>query len=162
MPGLNGRRVAVVAGVRTAGSPKQARSPKTWRAVIWVAYAAAPSSSSATNLDGDEVDEVGLRSGRAFGARAQASDVKSASSRSFRKDSRYSVKTAHCAYRDSGIASDQIVLGNANIAIAGGAEALSDLPILRVASSCRHSGGSQQGESVGAASGRSRNSPRAT
>ena len=56
MPGLNGRRVAVIAGVRTPFT-KAGTSLKDVRAVDLARYAARELLER-TNLDGTEVDEV--------------------------------------------------------------------------------------------------------
>ena len=56
MPGLNGRRVAVVAGVRTPFA-KAGTSLKDVRAVDLARYAARELLER-TNLAGEEVDEV--------------------------------------------------------------------------------------------------------
>src|SRR5437879_12356036 len=129
MPGLNGRRVAVVAGVRTPFA-KAGTVLKDVRAVDLGRYAARELLER-TNLDGDEVDEV------VFGQVVPSALVPNIGREvsllpQFPKEiPAYSVNRA-CASATQAItsASDQIVLGNANIAIAGGAEALSDIPIL--------------------------------
>src|SRR5437667_10967880 len=129
MPGLNGRRVAVVAGVRTPFA-KAGTVLKDVRAVDLGRYAARELLER-TNLDGDEVDEV------VFGQVVPSALVPNIGREvsllpQFPKEiPAYSVNRA-CASATQAItsASDQIVLGNANIAVAGGAEALSDIPIL--------------------------------
>src|SRR3954464_14447501 len=129
MPGLNGRRVAVVAGVRTPFS-KAGTSLKDVRAVDLARYATRELLER-TNLDGDEVDEV------VFGQAGPAPLVPNVGREVSllpqfpREIPAYSVNRA-CASSNQAISSahDQIALGNANIIIAGGAEALSDIPIL--------------------------------
>src|SRR5438552_7725708 len=129
MPGLNGRRVAVIAGVRTPFA-KAGTSLKDVRAVDLARYAARELLER-TNLAGDEVDEV------VFGQVVPSALVPNIGREvsllpQFPKEiPAYSVNRA-CASATQAItsASDQIVLGNANIAIAGGAEALSHIPIL--------------------------------
>src|SRR5229473_5821087 len=129
MPGLNGRRVAVVAGVRTPFA-KAGTVLKDVRAVDLGRYAARELLER-TNLDGDEVDEV------VFGQVVPSALVPNIGREvsllpQFPKEiPAYSVNRA-CASATQAITSggDQIVLGNANIVIAGGAEALSDIPIL--------------------------------
>src|SRR5216684_2183839 len=129
MPGLNGRRVAVIAGVRTPFA-KAGTVLKDARAVDLARYAARELLER-TNLDGDEVDEV------VFGQVVPSALVPNIGREvsllpQFPKEiPAYSVNRA-CASATQAITSggDQIVLGNANIVIAGGAEALSDIPIL--------------------------------
>jgi acetyl-CoA acyltransferase len=129
MPGLNGRRVAVVAGVRTPFS-KAGTSLKDVRAVDLARYATRELLER-TNLDGDEVDEV------VFGQVVPSALVPNVGREVSllpqfpREIPAYSVNRA-CASSNQAISSahDQIALGNANIIIAGGAEALSDIPIL--------------------------------
>lgn len=129
MPGLNGRRVAVVAGVRTPFS-KAGTSLKDVRAVDLARYAARELLER-TNLDGQEVDEV------IFGQVVPSPLVPNIGREvsllpQFPKEiPAYSLNRA-CASASQAItaAHDQIALGNAAIIIAGGAEALSDIPIL--------------------------------
>jgi len=100
-----------------------------------------------TNLDGHEVDEV------IFGQVVPSALVPNVGREvsllpQFPKEiPAYSLNRA-CASANQAItaAQDQIALGNANVIIAGGTEALSDIPILRLAPARRHSGGSQQGK----------------
>jgi acetyl-CoA acyltransferase len=129
MPGLNGRRVAVVAGVRTPFT-KAGTSLKDVRAVDLARYAARELLER-TNLDGTEVDEV------IFG-QVVASPLVPNIGREVSllpqlppEIPAYSLNRA-CASSNQAItaAQDQIALGNASIIIAGGAEALSDIPIL--------------------------------
>jgi len=129
MPGLNGRRVAVVAGVRTPFT-KAGTSLKDVRAVDLARYAARDLLER-TNLDGTEVDEV------IFG-QVVASPLVPNIGREVSllpqlppEIPAYSLNRA-CASSNQAItaAQDQISLGNASIIIAGGAEALSDIPIL--------------------------------
>src|SRR5438270_9401820 len=129
MPGLNGRRVAVVAGVRTPFT-KAGTSLKDARAVDLARYAGRELLER-TNLDGTEVDEV------IFGQVVPSALVPNVGREvsllpQFPKEiPAYSVNRA-CASSNQAISAghDQIALGNANVVIAGGAEALSDIPIL--------------------------------
>src|SRR2546430_997315 len=129
MPGLNGRRVAVVAGVRTPFT-KAGTSLKEARAVDLARYAARELLER-TNLAGEEVDEV------VFGQVVPSALVPNIGREvsllpQFPKEiPAYSVNRA-CASSNQAVsaAHDQIALGNANVVIAGGAEALSDIPIL--------------------------------
>src|SRR5213083_2388121 len=129
MPGLNGRRVAVIAGVRTPFA-KAGTSLKDVRAVDLARYATRELLER-TNLDGDEVDEV------VFGQVVPSALVPNIGREvsllpQFPKEiPAYSLNRA-CASANQAItaAQDQIALGNANVIIAGGTEALSDIPIL--------------------------------
>ena len=129
MPGLNGRRVAVVAGVRTPFS-KAGTLLKDARAVDLARYAARELLER-TNLDGHEVDEV------IFGQVVPSPLVPNIGREvsllpQFPKEiPAYSLNRA-CASANQAItaAHDQIALGNSAVIIAGGAEALSDIPIL--------------------------------
>src|SRR5712692_4104675 len=129
MPGLNGRRVAVVAGVRTPFA-KAGTVLKDVRAVDLGRYAARELLER-TNLDGDEVDEV------VFGQVVPSALVTKIGHevrllpQLTKEIHDYSVNRA-CASATQAITSggDQIVLGNAIIVIAGGAVALFDIPIL--------------------------------
>src|SRR5882762_117845 len=129
MPGLNGRRVAVVAGVRTPFT-KAGTSLKDVRAVDLGRYAARELIER-TNLDGTEVDEV------IFGQVVPSPLVPNVGREVSllpqlpKEIPAYSLNRA-CASANQAItaAQDQIALGNASVIIAGGAEALSDIPIL--------------------------------
>ncbi|MGE5800964.1 MAG: acetyl-CoA C-acyltransferase [Gemmatimonadota bacterium] len=129
MPGLNGRRVAVVAGVRTPFT-KAGTSLKDARAVDLARYAARELLER-TNLDGQEVDEV------IFGQVVPSPLVPNIGREvsllpQFPKEiPAYSLNRA-CASANQAVtaAHDQIALGNAAVIVAGGAEALSDIPIL--------------------------------
>jgi acetyl-CoA acyltransferase len=129
MPGLNGRRVAVVAGVRTPFS-RAGTALKDVRAVDLARYATRELLER-TNLDGTEVDEV------VFGQVVPSALVPNIGREvsllpQFPKEiPAYSVNRA-CASSNQAItaAHDQIALGNASVIIAGGAESLSDIPIL--------------------------------
>src|SRR5204863_2514226 len=129
MPGLNGRRVAVVAGVRTPFA-KAGTSLKDVRAVDLARYAARELLER-TNLSGEEVDEV------VFGQVVPSALVPNIGREvsllpQFPKEiPAYSLNRA-CASASQAVTSahDQIALGNADIIIAGGAEAPSDTPIL--------------------------------
>src|SRR5437667_12863251 len=129
MPGLNGRRVAVVAGVRTPFA-KAGTVLKDVRAVDLGRYAARELLER-TNLDGDEVDEV------VFGQVVPSALVPNIGREvsllpQFPKEiPGYSLNRA-CASANQAItaAQDQIALGHANVIIAGGAEAPAGIPIL--------------------------------
>jgi acetyl-CoA acyltransferase len=129
MPGLNGRRVAVVAGVRTPFA-KAGTVLKNARAVDLARYAARELLER-TNLDGHEVNEV------IFGQVVPSALVPNIGREvsllpQFPKEiPAYSLNRA-CASANQAITAgqDQIALGNADVIIAGGAEALSDIPIL--------------------------------
>src|SRR5258708_7250017 len=129
MPGLNGRRVAVVAGVRTPFT-KAGTLLKEARAVDLARYAGRELLER-TNLDGHEVDEV------IFGQVVPSALVPNVGREvsllpQFPKEiPAYSLNRA-CASANQAISAgqDQIALGHANVIIAGGAEALSDIPIL--------------------------------
>src|SRR3954470_12477909 len=129
MQGLNGRRVAVVAGVRTPFT-KAGTALKDVRAVDLARYAARELLER-TNLDGQEVDEV------VFGQVVPSPLVPNIGREvsllpQFPKEiPAYSLNRA-CASAAQAVTSghDQIALGNADVIIAGGAEALSDIPIL--------------------------------
>jgi acetyl-CoA acyltransferase len=129
MPGGNGRRVAVVAGCRTPFC-KAGTALKDARAVD-LARHAARELIERTNLDGADVDEV------IFGQVVPSALVPNVGREVSllpqlpKEIPAYSVNRA-CASATQAIASghDQIVLGHADVVIAGGAEALSDIPIL--------------------------------
>jgi len=129
MPGLNGRRVAVIAGVRTPFA-KAGTVLKNARAVDLARYAARELLER-TNLDGHEVNEV------IFGQVVPSALVPNVGREvsllpQFPKEiPAYSLNRA-CASANQAISAgqDQIALGNADVIIAGGAEALSDIPIL--------------------------------
>ena len=129
MPGLNGRRVAVVAGVRTPFT-KAGTSLKDVRAVDLARYAARELLER-TNLDGQEVDEV------IFGQVVPSPLVPNIGREVSllpqlpKEIPAYSLNRA-CASSNQAVTAghDQIALGNAAVVIAGGAEALSDIPIL--------------------------------
>ena len=129
MPGGNGRRVAVVAGCRTpfcrAGSVlKQARA-------VDLARLAARELVHRTNLDGAEVDQV------IWGQVVPSALVPNVGREvsllpQFPKEiPAYSLNRA-CASANQAVtaAYDQIVLGHADVILAGGVESLSDIPIL--------------------------------
>src|SRR5438445_3503675 len=129
MPGLNGRRVAVVAGVRTPFA-KAGTVLKDVRAVDLGRYAARELLER-TNLDGDEVDEV------VFGQVVPSALVPNIGREvsllpQFPKEiPAYSLNRA-CASAGQAAsnAHDQIALGNGNVVIAGGEDSLSHHPIL--------------------------------
>lgn len=129
MPAVNGRRVAVIAGCRTPFS-KAGTTLKDARAVD-LARHAARELLERTNLDGNDVDEV------IFGQVVPSALVPNIAREvsllpQFPKEiPAFSLNRA-CASANQAITSahDQIALGNADVIIAGGAEALSDIPIL--------------------------------
>src|SRR5467141_4466855 len=129
MPGLNGRRVAVIAGVRTPFA-KAGTVLKNARAVDLARYAARELLER-TNLDGHEVDEV------IFGQVVPSALVPNVGREvsllpQFPKEiPAYSLNRA-CASANQAFtaAHDQIVLGQADVVLAGGVESLSDIPIL--------------------------------
>src|SRR6266581_6463665 len=129
MPTGNGRRVAVVAGCRTAFC-RAGSVLKHVRAMDLARYAARELLER-TNLDGTEVDEV------IFGQVVPSALVPNVGREVSllpqlpKEIPAYSVNRA-CASATQAIASghDQIVLGHADVVTSGGAEALSDIPIL--------------------------------
>src|SRR5881394_1944410 len=129
MPGLNGRRVAVVAGVRTPFT-KAGTSLKDARAVDLARYAARELIER-TNLDGTEVDEV------IFGQVVPSPLVPNVAREVSllpqlpKEIPAYSLNRA-CASSGQAVANayDEIVLGAAEVVLAGGVESLSDIPIL--------------------------------
>src|ERR1041384_3636622 len=129
MSAANGRRVAIVAGYRTpfcrSGTAlKEARAVDLARAVTRELF-------ERTQLGGGDVDEV------IFGQVVPSALVPNVAREvsllpQFPKEiPAYSLNRA-CASANQAItaAQDQIVLGHSNVIIAGGAEALSDIPIL--------------------------------
>jgi acetyl-CoA acyltransferase len=129
MPVEKGRRVAVIAGCRTPFC-KAGTALKDARAVD-LARHAARELIERTNLDGADVDEV------IFGQVVPSALVPNVGREVSllpqlpKEIPAYSVNRA-CASATQAIASghDQIVLGHDDVVIAGGAEALSDIPIL--------------------------------
>lgn len=129
MPGLNGRRVAVIAGVRTPFA-KAGTVLKDARAVDLARYAARELLER-TSLDGSEVDDV------IFGQVVASPLVPNVAREvsllpQFPKEiPAYSVNRA-CASSGQAVAdaADAIAEGNANVVLAGGVESLSDIPIL--------------------------------
>jgi acetyl-CoA acyltransferase len=129
MPVGNGRRVAVVAGCRTPFS-KAGTVLKNARAVD-LARHAARELLERTNLGGDDVDEV------IFGQVVPSALVPNIAREvsllpQFPKEiPAFSLNRA-CASANQAVtaAHDQIALGHADVIIAGGAESLSDIPIL--------------------------------
>jgi len=129
MPVGNGRRVAVIAGCRTPFC-KAGTALKDARAVD-LARHAARELIERTNVDGADVDEV------IFGQVVPSALVPNVGREVSllpqlpKEIPAYSVNRA-CASATQAIASghDQIVLGHADVVISGGAEALSDIPIL--------------------------------
>src|SRR5258706_16381727 len=129
MPVGNGRRVAVIAGCRTPFC-KAGTALKDARAVD-LARHAARELIERTNVDGADVDEV------IFGQVVPSALVPNVGREVSllpqlpKEIPAYSVNRA-CASANQAItaAQDQIVLGHSNVIIAGGAEALSDIPIL--------------------------------
>src|SRR5213596_3388555 len=129
MPVANGRRVAVIAGCRTPFC-RSGTLLKDARAVDLARFVARELLER-TNLDGADVNAV------IFGQVVPSALVPNVAREvsllpQFPKEiPAYSLNRA-CASANQAItaAQDQIALGNANIIIAGGAEALSDIPIL--------------------------------
>src|SRR5713101_8128522 len=129
MPDSIGRRVAVVAGCRTPFC-RSGTALKDARAVDLARFAARELLER-TNLDGAEVDEV------IFGQVVASPLVPNVAREvsllpQFPKEiPAYSLNRA-CASATQAIAAahDQIALGHADVIIAGGAELLSDIPIL--------------------------------
>jgi acetyl-CoA acyltransferase len=129
MPSENGRRVAVVAGCRTPFS-KAGTSLKETRAVD-LARHAARELLERTNINGADVDEV------IFGQVVPSALVPNVAREVSllpqfpREIPAYSVNRA-CASANQAItaAHDQIAIGHSDVILAGGAEALSDIPIL--------------------------------
>jgi acetyl-CoA acyltransferase len=129
MPVGNGRRVAVVAGCRTPFC-KAGTALKDARAVD-LARHAARELLERTNLDGTDVDEV------IFGQVVPSALVPNIAREVSllpqfpREIPAFSLNRA-CASANQAItaAHDQIALGHADVIIAGGAESLSDIPIL--------------------------------
>jgi acetyl-CoA acyltransferase len=129
MPVGNGRRVAVIAGCRTPFC-KAGTALKNARAVD-LARHAARELLERTNLGGDDVDEV------IFGQVVPSALVPNIAREvsllpQFPKEiPAFSLNRA-CASANQAVtaAHDQIALGHADVIIAGGAESLSDIPIL--------------------------------
>src|SRR5881628_1196358 len=129
MPSINGRRVAVIAGVRTPFD-KAGTVLKDARAVDLARYAARELLER-TNLDGTEVDDV------IFGQVVASPLVPNVAREvsllpQFPKEiPAYSLNRA-CASGGQAVAdaADAIALGNADVVVAGGVESLSDIPIL--------------------------------
>ena len=129
MPVGNGRRVAVIAGCRTPFC-KAGTALKDARAVD-LARHAARELIERTDLDGADVDEV------IFGQVVPSALVPNVGREVSllpqlpKEIPAYSVNRA-CASATQAIAAghDQIALGHDDVVIAGGAEALSDIPIL--------------------------------
>src|SRR2546426_9158365 len=125
----NGRRVAVVAGCRTPFC-KSGTALKDARAVDLARYAARELLERA-NLDGAEVDEV------IFGQVVPSALVPNVAREvsllpQFPKETPAFSLNRACASAGQAITSaqDQIALGHANVILAGGAESLSDIPLL--------------------------------
>ena len=129
MPGANGRRVAVVAGCRTPFC-KSGTALKDARAVDLARYVARELLER-TSLDGADVDEV------VFGQVVPSALVPNVAREvsllpQFPKETpAYSLNRA-CASGGQAVSNayDQIVLGHADVVVAGGVESLSDIPIL--------------------------------
>src|SRR5713226_6138159 len=125
----NGRRVAVVAGCRTPFC-KSGTALKDALAVDLARYAARELLERA-NLDGAEVNEV------IFGQVVPSALVPNVAREvsllpQFPKEiPAYSLNRA-CASSGQAVANayDEIVLGDADVVLAGGVESLSDIPIL--------------------------------
>ncbi|HEY3280220.1 MAG TPA: acetyl-CoA C-acyltransferase [Gemmatimonadales bacterium] len=129
MPAENGRRVAVIAGCRTPFG-KAGTVLKDVRAVD-LARHAARELLERTDLDGSNVDEV------IFGQVVPSALVPNIAREvsllpQFPKEiPAFSLNRA-CASANQAITSahDQIALGHSDVIVAGGAESLSDIPIL--------------------------------
>src|SRR6266511_3165772 len=129
MPVENGRRVAVVAGCRTPFC--KAGTALTDVRAVDLARHAARELLERTNLDGADVDEV------IFGQVVPSALVPNIGREVSllpqlpKEIPAYSLNRA-CASAGQAItaAQDQIALGHADVIIAGGAESLSDIPIL--------------------------------
>src|SRR2546427_469596 len=129
MPGLNGRRVAVIAGVRTPFA-KAGTVLKEVRAVDLARYAARELLER-SNLDGAEVDDV------IFGQVVASPLVPNVAREvsllpQFPKEIPAYSLNRPCASGGQAVAdaADAIALGNADVVLAGGVESLSDIPIL--------------------------------
>lgn len=129
MPSLNGRRVAVIAGVRTPFA-KAGTVLKDARAVDLARYAGRELLER-TNLDGAEVDDVIFGQVVASPLVPNVAREVSLLPQFPREIPAYSLNRA-CASGGQAVAdaADRIALGNANVVIAGGVESLSDIPIL--------------------------------
>ena len=125
----NGRRVAVVAGCRTPFC-KAGTALKDVRAVDLARYAARELIER-TNLDPAAVDEVIFGQVVASPLVPNIAREVSLLPQFPREIPAYSLNRA-CASSNQAVtaAHDQIALGNADIIVAGGAESLSDIPIL--------------------------------
>src|SRR6266540_3876040 len=129
MPVANGRRVAVIAGCRTPFC-KSGTVLKDARAVDLARFVARELLER-TNLDGADVDEV------IFGQVVPSALVPNVGREvsllpQFPKEiPAYSLNRA-CASSGQAVANayDEIVLGDAEVVLAGGVESLSDIPIL--------------------------------
>src|SRR5947199_2195989 len=129
MPMGNGRRVAVVAGCRTpfcrAGSVlKHVRA-------MDLARHAARELLERTNLDGDEIDEVVWGQVVPSPLVPNVGREVSLLPQLPKEIPAYSLNRA-CASANQAVtnAYDEIVLGDAEVVLAGGVESLSDVPIL--------------------------------
>ncbi|HXQ28467.1 MAG TPA: acetyl-CoA C-acyltransferase [Gemmatimonadales bacterium] len=129
MPGAQGRRVAVIAGCRTPFC-RAGTLLRSARAVD-LARHVARELLERTNLDGRAVDEVVF--GQVIPSPLVANVAREVSLLpQFPRDiPAYSLSRA-CASGAQAIAAaaDQITLGHTNVAIAGGVESLSDIPVL--------------------------------
>ena len=126
----NGRRVAIVAGVRTpfARVGDRAQDHLRDRAREGVRRRADP----AHELDGQRRRGDRLRNSRAIGRRAEHRARSVALLPMLPKGVQAFTVSRACASANQAItdAADQIALGHADVAIAGGAESLSNVPIL--------------------------------
>src|SRR5882762_6781750 len=129
MPMGNGRRVAVVAGCRTPFC--RAGSVLKYARAMDLSRYAARELLERTNLDGDDVDEVVWGQVVPSALVPNVGREVSLLPQLPKEIPAYSLNRA-CASANQAItaAQDQIALGNANVIIAGGTEALSDIPIL--------------------------------
>src|SRR6266581_526325 len=129
MPTGNGRRVAVVAGCRTAFC--RAGSVLKYVRAMDLARYAARELLERTNLDGDEVDEVVWGQVVPSPLVPNVGREVSLLPQLPKEIPAYSLNRA-CASANQAVtnAHDQIALGHADIVLAGGVETLSDVPIL--------------------------------
>jgi acetyl-CoA acyltransferase len=129
MPGAQGRRVAVIAGCRTPFC-RAGTALKRVRAVD-LARHAARELLERTNLDPRVVDEVVF--GQVIPSPLVANVAREVSLLpQFPRDIPAHSLNRACASGAQAVAAaaDQIALGNTNVALAGGVESLSDIPIL--------------------------------
>lgn len=129
MPAATGRRVAIVSGCRTPFC-RSGTVLKDARAIDLARYAARELLER-TNLDPTEVDEMVFGQVVASALAPNLAREVSLLPQFPKEIPAYSVNRA-CASSNQAItnAADQIAYGHADVIIAGGAESLSDIPIL--------------------------------